>query len=161
MVKITNCKDIKGFLIFSDGRVFNIEKGSFVKPSVNGGYYAVTLNNGIRSIRKQLHVLIANHFIDNKDNKSVVNHIDGNKFNNDISNLEWVTHSENIKHAHNSGLIKCKISRKLSPKDVRDIYSSDSTLVDLKNKYNVSLDVIRNIKNLKLKYFKLCVENVL
>jgi hypothetical protein len=50
--------------------------------------------------------LVASTFIDNLDKKPIVNHIDGNKINNCISNLEWVTIQENNQHNHNIGLIK-------------------------------------------------------
>jgi hypothetical protein len=53
-----------------------------------------------------LHRLIASTFIENIDNKPVVNHIDGNKLNNYVKNLEWVTVQENNQHNHNIGLIK-------------------------------------------------------
>jgi hypothetical protein len=63
------------------------------------GYYVVDLR--VKSKRKTLniHRLIAIHFIDNPLNKKYVNHIDENKLNNSIENLEWVTNMENICHA--------------------------------------------------------------
>jgi hypothetical protein len=68
------------------------------------GYLCVDLNaNGI-SKQKYIHRLIAEAFIPNPDNKPTVNHIDGNKLNNNISNLEWNTYSENNKHAVDNGL---------------------------------------------------------
>ena len=51
-----------------------------------------------------LHRLVAEAFCENPDDKNVVNHIDGNKLNNNACNLEWVTHSENHKHAYSLGL---------------------------------------------------------
>lgn len=53
-----------------------------------------------------LHHLVASTFIDNPHSKPVVNHIDGNKTNNSVINLEWVTIAENNQHSHNAGLIK-------------------------------------------------------
>jgi hypothetical protein len=53
-----------------------------------------------------LHRLLALAFIENIENKPFVNHIDGNKLNNTLDNLEWVTSSENNLHAHKVGLTK-------------------------------------------------------
>ena len=50
--------------------------------------------------------LIAEEFIPNPDNKPEVNHIDGNKHNNNVSNLEWVSKKENVRHAWDNGLAK-------------------------------------------------------
>jgi hypothetical protein len=61
-----------------------------------------------------IHRLIAKHFVPNTELKREVNHIDGNKKNNCISNLEWVTPKENIAHAVKNGLIKSGINSKCS-----------------------------------------------
>ena len=53
-----------------------------------------------------LHRLVASTFIENPKNKSMVNHIDGCKTNNAVTNLEWCTVQENNQHNHNAGLIK-------------------------------------------------------
>lgn len=70
------------------------------------GYIKVTLcQNGVKK-SYSVHVLVARAFIDNPENKPVVNHKDFNKDNNCVDNLEWVTYSENSKHwADNSGFI--------------------------------------------------------
>lgn len=62
------------------------------------GYVSVTLS-GQRSYR--VHRLVAEAFLPNPENKPEVNHIDGNKQNNNVSNLEWVSKSENAIHSHN------------------------------------------------------------
>lgn len=62
------------------------------------GYYLVPLQVNNKSKRILVHRLIALTFIPNEDNKPQVNHIDGDKSNNRLDNLEWVTGSENVKH---------------------------------------------------------------
>jgi hypothetical protein len=91
------------FLISSDGKVYNTIRKSFLKPRTCGdnNYANVVLDKkGYR-----VHVLVAKHFIPNDNKQKVhVNHKDGNKLNNCVENLEWVTHSENIQHAFDTNL---------------------------------------------------------
>ena len=69
-------------------------------------YITVSFRNNNKQVTYQLHRIIAYLFVPNLENKPFVNHIDGNKENNCADNLEWVTKSENTKHAHATGLIK-------------------------------------------------------
>ena len=78
----------------------------------NNRYYAFALND---MPEKYLHRLVAKQFIPNPENKSTVNHIDGNKLNNHIDNLEWATYTENMHHAIKNGLIN-HITRRFKPK---------------------------------------------
>ncbi len=72
----------------------------------NRGYQCVHLYKNSKCYRFQIHRLLAELFIPNPSNKAEVNHIDGNPLNNNLSNLEWVTHQENIVHAYKNGLVK-------------------------------------------------------
>lgn len=74
-------------------------------PFLNGGYLRVgfRVNNVLKNCL--IHVLVANAFISNPENKPQVNHKDGNKLNNSVSNLEWVSASENVIHAKKHNLI--------------------------------------------------------
>ena len=95
------------YKITSDGRVYSEYLGDFIKPFYSkGGYVRVKLNYGDRSKKYMVHRLVAMAFIPNPDNKPEVNHIDGDKHNNNAENLEWVTRSENIRHAFSTGLMK-------------------------------------------------------
>jgi len=82
----------------------NLIQEHFRRPVINGRYTFINLNK--HGVKKQylLHRIIAMSFIPNPINKPEVNHIDGNKLNNNIENLEWCTSSENQKHAYKTGL---------------------------------------------------------
>lgn len=84
-----------GSVRFVSGRLLNIHKFS------ESGYCYVVIGTK----NKLVHRLVAQAFILNPDNKPCVNHIDGDKSNNRVDNLEWVTHKENTAHAISSGLM--------------------------------------------------------
>lgn len=88
------------------GNIRNL-KGHLLSQHDNGhGYKNVSLYyKGSHKIL-YVHRVVAEAFIENPENKSEVNHLDGNKGNNIVSNLEWCTRSENGKHAWNAGLKK-------------------------------------------------------
>ena len=83
----------------------NKRTGKILKPQLNkkGGYYRVGLGGGKR---EYVHRLVAKTFYDDFDESKRydINHMDGNKLNNSIANLEWYTRKENIQHAFDNGL---------------------------------------------------------
>lgn len=87
---------------------FYNRKGIILKPVLDThGYYRVTITfENHKQKVFQVHRLIAETFIPNPENKPQVNHKDGNKTNNNVENLEWVTVQENIVHAFENGLNK-------------------------------------------------------
>lgn len=70
------------------------------------GYLQVRLHNGKTARGFKIHRLVAKAFINNSENKSQVNHIDGNKLNNCVYNLEWCTPKQNMKHAAENKLLR-------------------------------------------------------
>ncbi len=110
------------YLVTRDGRIISI-KGKRIKrltPIKNSkGYLTVNLSaSGVRN-QKRIHRLVAEAFIPNPENKPEVNHINGDKADNRVENLEWCTMKENINHAVKLGLYK----RKLTDENVRKIRS--------------------------------------
>lgn len=82
----------------------NPQKVIIRKLKINhDGYYAVTLFDGLSRQTFLVHRLVAQHFIPNPLNKSEVNHLDFNKTNNRLENLEWCTGEENLVHAYQHG----------------------------------------------------------
>ena len=118
-------KDIDGYeglyQISNFGNVKRLKTGKLKKPEItNKGYYMVDLyKNNVRK-KFTIHRLIAKAFIDNPRNKKIVNHKDGNKLNNDISNLEWSSYSQNNLHAYRTGLKKVTDKQKFeSPESIK------------------------------------------
>ena len=84
-----------------------IKKGKILKPNPNwNNYLQVHLSKNGKGKMSVVHRLVAQTFIPNPNNLPQVNHIDGNKFNNSIENLEWCTAKENINHSWKLGLSK-------------------------------------------------------
>lgn len=102
------CEVVDGhpnFKVFRDGRILNTRTKRFMKPQMRKKYPTVYLLNKTLVV----HLIVAKAFVpnDNPDEKTQVNHIDGNTRNYNSGNLEWVTPSQNVKHAHDTGLTKC------------------------------------------------------
>jgi len=90
------------YTISKDGVV----RGNKIKTQTLGknGYFYVTLYKNNTSKKFYIHRLLGLLYLPNPKNKRTINHIDGNKQNNKLDNLEWSTDSENIQHAHATGL---------------------------------------------------------
>lgn len=101
-----NVKSLKREVIARDGNIKKYPE-KLLKPELSGTkklkYYRVTLSKNHSTKRHMLHRLVAKTFLNNPDNKPHVNHLDNNSVNNEVSNLEWVTHSENMLHAQKQG----------------------------------------------------------
>lgn len=98
------------YIITKDGAVYNIETEYKLKDftiSANG-YHAINIGLGKRGYYKTctIHRLLGRAYIPNPNKKKVINHIDGDKLNNSLDNLEWCTYSENNIHAFRTGLKK-------------------------------------------------------
>lgn len=105
-MKIMPLKNFENYSISENGNIFKTCKNGKIiniKPWINNknpnDYLRVSLHKDGKQHKFLLHRLIALHFIPNYENKAQVNHKDGNRQNNSINNLEWVTNSENQIHS--------------------------------------------------------------
>lgn len=108
-------------VVYKDGRVFKYPARQLNKHNNGRGYYFVTLstNNTVKEL--YVHRLVAEAFLDNAENKCQVNHIDENKANNNLSNLEWVTPTQNM----NSGTVQLR-NGKLHSKKVTAVMPDET-----------------------------------
>lgn len=93
------------YSISDKGEVRKDANNYIMKLQIQQGYKHVTLQINKKAKRFRVHRLVAEAFIPNPENKPYVNHIDGNRQNNLVENLEWVTPAENTQHAVSSGLM--------------------------------------------------------
>ena len=125
-------------------------KERICKQSRNHGYLTVSSLQGSK-FGALVHRQVAAAFLSNPDQRPEVNHKDGNKENNHISNLEWSTRSENAQHAHNTGLQEAvrgsdNGQAKLTESDVVQIRNSSETQRVLATRFGVSQNQISKIK---------------
>lgn len=122
-------KDFPGYMVSSDGRVFN--GGKEVRQYPNGrGYNFIFLNSSDGERKSaRVHRLVAEAFILNPHNLPVVNHKNGNKLDNRIENLEWVTYKENTRQALENVKRETKPIIRINPKTgkIKEVFSSIRT----------------------------------
>ena len=107
--QIYQIKDIPGFECLyacdTKGQIWSYYTNKFLSPSKSKrGYLHIVLIKDKKRYDYRVHRLIAMTFLENPENKEQVNHIDGNKMNNCVDNLEWNTIQENCRHRQDNGL---------------------------------------------------------
>lgn len=154
-------KEIPGYegkyAVTEDGRVwsypkplsgalkgYGYTKGKWLKPIFSMGYPLVNLGAGNPNL---IHRLVAiTYFGDPIAPRTSVNHKDGVRNNNHISNLEWCSQAENTQHAWKTGL--CKSLRKIHPSDVPKIRAyneAGETVTQLSERYKVGRSTIQRV----------------
>lgn len=151
-IRIKNSYDY----ITPEGDIFK-ERGNTglyfkAKSGLVSGYIYCGINYVDKGqISKRVHRIVAETFLDNPENKPYVNHIDGDKTNNHVNNLQWVTNSENVKHAYENKLIKNykgkynKLSKSVDMYDLQNnIVNSFESISQASNIMNIPKRTISN-----------------
>ena len=151
-------KDFEDYEISDNGEVRSLKyknkillKGRLSKD----GYLRVSLRKGGKAYEFKIHRLVATAFIPNPKNKSTVNHINGDKTCNKVTNLEWATREEQMQHAYKLGLKKpgnCSHKKLTNEQvlEIREIYKAHSKeygMLALARKYKVSEATIKRCVN--------------
>lgn len=140
---VSNHGLVKSFINNPNGEIVTFVIGTH-------GYYLRSMRDTKGKVTcVKLHRVVAKMFIPNPNNLLTVNHIDGNKLNNHVDNLEWVTLQDNIQHAIDTNLRKRSYVQKLNENYVREIRSkyetTNITIKELATEYKVAWNAINKI----------------
>lgn len=154
----SSIKDYPGYWVNKKGEILGKQLNIYKQGKNHKGYPIVSMHyrtgdNECKLKTKAVHRIVAETFIYNNspEIKNQVNHIDGNKENNRVENLEWCTNQENRKHAIVNGLVADNKGEKqgasiLKNEQVIDIYTSNKSRLYMSEKYNVSKHTVSNIR---------------
>lgn len=150
------CPLNQNYSVNTEGQIKNNRTGRILKPwKIKVGYYVIRL--GLNGKHHQLHRIVSITFIPTDNYKLDVNHKDGNKLNNRVDNLEWITRSQNCQHAYDNNLSKRRFGHKDSVgsknsmsivteelvKEIRSKYKTGNyTYQKLGEEYNIHLATI-------------------
>lgn len=141
--------------VYEDGRMYSDKTNKFIKHTPKEDGYLLCWVGGKL---QRVHRVVAETFLTNSETYGLdVNHIDGNKKNNHISNLEWCTRSHNIRHAHTLGLNKCRLENHFNAIYTNEFVHSVCKRmeegyrnIDIVREFNVTKDWISSVRTGKL-----------
>lgn len=149
-------KEYYPFAIDNEGNVYNYYTKNKIKIHVDSsGYHRVSTKYKGKSFNASVHRLIAIAHIPNPDNKPEVNHINGIKTDNSISNLEWVTLQENSDHANSTGLRDSMLGEgshlnvypEVLIRSICEMLEQGSRNIDISRSLDVPVTLISDIRN--------------
>lgn len=145
---IVECGDY--YAVSTKGRVKNVKTGRILKERISSrGYLFVALCLNGKYKQYLVHRLVALAFLPNTEDKLTVNHLDGNKFNNSVTNLEWATHSEQQLHATQTGLKVSTDNQREHMRNLGKLYGGINGRQNNKpvNQYNLNGKIIATFES--------------
>jgi hypothetical protein len=147
-------KDFYGYKVSTEGVVYNKDGTTKSLQLSPKGYLFTRFHTGDGVyVTKSAHRLVAELYIDKPDGKTEVDHIDGNRTNNCLSNLRWVTHGENVQHSYDSGRrvvsgernANCKVLKEEDVRKVCELIVKGYTPPQISRQTNVPYSNVRMI----------------
>ena len=144
-------KEIEGFenyIICTDGTVHNKKGHNISSWKDNVGYLQVKLSKEGKWYYKRVHRLVAEAFIPNPHNLKQVNHIDGDKTNNEVSNLEWIDNKNNTQHGYDNNLYHSKhrnIKIEVYDKITHQLINTYKSIRETANELNINRKTLSRI----------------
>lgn len=144
-------KEIEGFenyIICTDGTVHNKKGHNISRWKDNVGYLQVKLSKEGKWYYKRVHRLVAEAFIPNPHNLKQVNHIDGDKTNNEVSNLEWIDNKNNTQHGYDNNLYHSKhrnIKIEVYDKITHQLINTYKSIRETANELNINRKTLSRI----------------
>lgn len=145
-----NYRFIEDYVVYNDGTIYSLQSKMFMNPINTNGYLSVKMGGKLESI----HRLVGGLFIPNPYNKKEINHIDGDKTNNKVENLEWVSPNENIQHkihqlgkehrGSKNGMAKLTLEQ---VEKIKMLYQSGYSQKKLGEMYGITQGKISNVVN--------------
>lgn len=139
--------------ITNKGRVINLITNTVLTNKINNGYWYTTIQINKKIYNVRIHRMIALYFVKGRTKEyNCVNHIDGNKLNNSLYNLEWVSVTINNYHMHEMGLVKkgsrhssSKINEEIAMKIYNEHHINGLNYNQIRDKYNISKSIIGKV----------------
>ncbi|QAU05468.1 HNH homing endonuclease [Klebsiella phage K1-ULIP33] len=140
------------YAVSNEGEVKNINTGCVLRPlTLTKGYLGVRLYHEGNGKTLKIHRLVALAFLSNPDNLPQVNHIDGDKSNNDVTNLEWCSNEYNMRHAADNDLLnkETQFKQKYDPSEFRKCKEEGMTISAIARKFGCKRDTVYRLLRLR------------